>query len=68
MNYSGGFQGRTNKIVDGCYSYWVGGLFPIFDLILRKQGKEISGIKILLSKQFEIIPKKSYHFLFPPFA
>lgn len=21
----GGFKGRTNKLVDGCYSWWVGG-------------------------------------------
>lgn len=25
----GGFNGRTNKLVDGCYSLWVGGLFPL---------------------------------------
>lgn len=25
----GGFMGRTNKLVDGCYSYWVGALFPL---------------------------------------
>lgn len=24
MEFSGGFQGRTNKVVDGCYSFWVG--------------------------------------------
>ncbi|KAJ1658034.1 CAAX farnesyltransferase (FTase) subunit beta [Dispira simplex] len=29
MRYEGGFQGRTNKLVDGCYSFWVGGLFPL---------------------------------------
>ena len=23
-------QGRTNKLVDGCYSFWQGGLFPLF--------------------------------------
>jgi prenyltransferase beta subunit len=22
----GGFAGRTNKLVDGCYSHWVGGV------------------------------------------
>eukprot|EP00899_Mesostigma_viride_P002321 jgi/Mesvir1/1208/Mv17695-RA.2 len=26
----GGFQGRTNKLVDGCYSYWQGALFSLF--------------------------------------
>lgn len=25
----GGFNGRTNKLVDGCYSFWVGGLFAL---------------------------------------
>ncbi|PXF42180.1 Protein farnesyltransferase subunit beta [Gracilariopsis chorda] len=29
MHYEGGFQGRTNKLVDSCYSYWVGALFPL---------------------------------------
>ena len=26
---SGGFRGRTNKLVDGCYSFWTGALFPL---------------------------------------
>lgn len=30
----GGFKGRTNKLVDGCYSWWVGGLFPLLEDIL----------------------------------
>ncbi|KAG2493909.1 hypothetical protein HYH03_007845 [Edaphochlamys debaryana] len=25
----GGFNGRTNKLVDGCYSFWQGGVFPL---------------------------------------
>ncbi|GFH07599.1 protein farnesyltransferase subunit beta, partial [Haematococcus lacustris] len=25
----GGFTGRTNKLTDGCYSFWQGGLFPV---------------------------------------
>jgi protein farnesyltransferase subunit beta len=29
MEYEGGFQGRTNKLVDGCYSLWQGGVFPL---------------------------------------
>ncbi|KAF8822109.1 prenyltransferase and squalene oxidase repeat-containing protein [Cardiosporidium cionae] len=29
MGLEGGFQGRTNKLVDSCYSYWLGGLFPL---------------------------------------
>ena len=29
MRLEGGFQGRPNKLVDGCYSFWVGGVFPL---------------------------------------
>lgn len=31
---TGGFRGRTNKLVDGCYSFWAGALFPL----LRQAG------------------------------
>lgn len=27
----GGFRGRTNKLVDGCYSWWVGGCFALLE-------------------------------------
>ena len=27
----GGFSGRTNKLVDGCYSHWVGGCWPLVE-------------------------------------
>lgn len=27
----GGFNGRTNKLVDGCYAFWIGALFPIIN-------------------------------------
>ncbi|PCH39083.1 terpenoid cyclases/Protein prenyltransferase [Wolfiporia cocos MD-104 SS10] len=27
----GGFKGRTNKLVDGCYSWWVGGCFGLVE-------------------------------------
>ncbi|KZT64521.1 terpenoid cyclases/Protein prenyltransferase [Daedalea quercina L-15889] len=30
----GGFKGRTNKLVDGCYSWWVGGCFSLVDGLL----------------------------------
>lgn len=26
---AGGFRGRTHKLVDGCYSFWGGALFPL---------------------------------------
>lgn len=34
MSLEGGFQGRTNKLVDGCYSFWQGGIFPILHSVL----------------------------------
>ncbi|KAJ4422219.1 CAAX farnesyltransferase (FTase) subunit beta [Gnomoniopsis sp. IMI 355080] len=30
----GGFSGRTNKLVDGCYSHWVGGCWPLLEAAL----------------------------------
>ncbi|KAI0037908.1 terpenoid cyclases/Protein prenyltransferase [Auriscalpium vulgare] len=29
----GGFKGRTNKLVDGCYSWWVGGEFALLEAL-----------------------------------
>ncbi|KAF4595927.1 protein farnesyltransferase subunit beta [Ophiocordyceps camponoti-floridani] len=31
----GGFSGRTNKLVDGCYSHWVGGCWPLLAASLK---------------------------------
>jgi protein farnesyltransferase subunit beta len=38
MRLEGGFQGRTNKLVDGCYSFWVSGLLPLLYHRLKKTG------------------------------
>ncbi|XP_037025631.1 protein farnesyltransferase subunit beta [Bradysia coprophila] len=35
MRYEGGFQGRTNKLVDGCYSFWQGASIPIIQVLLQ---------------------------------
>ncbi|KAK9455594.1 terpenoid cyclases/protein prenyltransferase alpha-alpha toroid [Dipodascopsis uninucleata] len=32
----GGFSGRSNKLVDGCYSWWVGGSWAILEGILPR--------------------------------
>lgn len=37
MSLEGGFAGRSNKLVDGCYSFWVGGLLPIFDILVEEE-------------------------------
>ncbi|XP_071801144.1 protein farnesyltransferase subunit beta-like [Asterias amurensis] len=34
MKFEGGFQGRTNKLVDGCYSFWQAGTYPLIHSIL----------------------------------
>merc|ERR1712012_1440909 len=36
MSLEGGFQGRTNKLVDGCYSFWQGGIFPLLHKMLTE--------------------------------
>lgn len=33
---AGGFRGRSNKLVDGCYSWWCGGLFTLIDALLPR--------------------------------
>lgn len=45
MRYEGGFQGRINKLVDGCYLFWQGGVF-FFIYMVFVQGKYI-GFRIL---------------------
>ncbi|KAJ1735940.1 CAAX farnesyltransferase (FTase) subunit beta [Coemansia sp. Benny D160-2] len=40
MPFEGGFNGRTNKLVDGCYSYWVGGAFPLLQKALRRSAND----------------------------
>ncbi|RIA94482.1 terpenoid cyclases/protein prenyltransferase alpha-alpha toroid [Glomus cerebriforme] len=37
MQLEGGFQGRPNKLVDGCYSFWVGALFPLLEAIMTRR-------------------------------
>lgn len=36
MKLEGGFQGRTNKLVDGCYSFWQGAALPVISAILSQ--------------------------------
>ncbi|KAJ1811851.1 CAAX farnesyltransferase (FTase) subunit beta [Coemansia sp. RSA 2598] len=40
MSFEGGFNGRTNKLVDGCYSYWVGGAFPLLQKALNRKAQD----------------------------
>ena len=38
----GGFSGRTNKLVDGCYSHWVGGCWPLIEAALNGPQTSVS--------------------------
>ncbi|XP_037072174.1 protein farnesyltransferase subunit beta-like [Pollicipes pollicipes] len=40
MQHEGGFSGRTQKLVDACYAYWQGAVFPIIHTILAKEGSD----------------------------
>lgn len=39
MRFEGGFQGRCNKLVDGCYSFWQAGLLPLLHRALHARGE-----------------------------
>lgn len=39
MGYEGGFCGRTNKLVDGCYSFWQGGAVAVLDSWRNFEGR-----------------------------
>ncbi|KAL8153886.1 hypothetical protein V2J09_011646 [Rumex salicifolius] len=39
----GGFQGRTNKLVDGCYSFWQGDVFSLIQRLLLMNEESTSG-------------------------
>lgn len=38
----GGFNGRINKLVDSCYSFWVGACFEIVDILSQKNGSKMN--------------------------
>uniref|UniRef100_A0A8R1Y1I7 Protein farnesyltransferase subunit beta n=1 Tax=Onchocerca volvulus TaxID=6282 RepID=A0A8R1Y1I7_ONCVO len=42
MKFEGGFQGRTNKLVDGCYSFWQAAVFPLLEVAQLAVGNNIS--------------------------
>uniref|UniRef100_A0A131XVC9 Protein farnesyltransferase subunit beta n=1 Tax=Ixodes ricinus TaxID=34613 RepID=A0A131XVC9_IXORI len=51
MRFEGGFQGRTNKLVDGCYSFWQGGVFPLLHKVLFAMGNEALSMESWLFDQ-----------------
>ncbi len=51
----GGFAGRTNKLVDGCYSHWVGSCWPLIQTALDgpqdARGRPRSAVGNLYSRE-----------------
>ncbi|ETL97603.1 hypothetical protein, variant 2 [Phytophthora nicotianae CJ01A1] len=42
MPFEGGYQGRTNKLVDGCYSFWQGAVPALLaDVVRERYGDEV---------------------------
>ncbi|RMX67720.1 hypothetical protein DD238_001459 [Peronospora effusa] len=42
MPFEGGYQGRTNKLVDGCYSFWQGAVPALLAQVVRQRyGDEV---------------------------
>lgn len=52
MKLEGGFQGRTNKLVDSCYSFWQGSAMAIVEII-KNNGSDLFD----MDKYFEYMNK-----------
>ena len=48
MRVEGGFQGRTNKLVDSCYSFWQGSAVALVQII-RRGGTHVTDMQDLLA-------------------
>ncbi|EIW65846.1 hypothetical protein TREMEDRAFT_74941 [Tremella mesenterica DSM 1558] len=53
---AGGFKGRSNKLVDGCYSWWVGGGFPVLEELARRE----AGVERPLPILFDNVALQEY--------
>lgn len=69
----GGLNGRTNKLVDGCYSFWEGGLFTMLqsmtlDEISFEQPSQAIGGNEREAELYEVpgLPIEALVFLSPP--
>ena len=66
MRFEGGFQGRCNKLVDGCYSFWQAGLLPLLHRALFKEGTFHFDLKRLFTPQRLVLPNRMnqyYYFI-----
>lgn len=48
LQLEGGLSGRTNKLVDACYSFWVGGVFSMVESIINTSILDKDASKIYL--------------------
>lgn len=51
MSYEGGFAGRSNKLVDGCYSFWQGGAMAVLDLWEDGDGNSDSSSELRFDRE-----------------
>lgn len=42
MRLEGGFRGRTNKLVDGCYSFWQGGALALMEYVRKGEVHKVT--------------------------
>lgn len=63
MSLEGGFQGRTNKLVDSCYNFWMGAIFPLIHEAFRQQGGDIAATLPTEHLWFAPGPLQTYTFL-----
>lgn len=47
----GGFSGRTNKLVDGCYSHWVGGTIALLEILVNFSNSPTDKFLPLIDRQ-----------------
>ncbi|ETB57427.1 hypothetical protein YYC_04325 [Plasmodium yoelii 17X] len=61
-NLEGAFTGRTNKLVDACYSFWIGSIFFIINeiYILKKLFKQSESKQKPINKNIKTIDNASY--------
>lgn len=58
----GGFRGRTNKLVDGCYGWWGGGLFGLLDGLMSAENNGLENVDVYDRGQFFSISISSFEF------
>lgn len=51
MFFEGGFSGRTNKIVDSCYSFWQGACFNILIEHKEQLGPKYKNLELIYSSE-----------------